>query len=94
MKHRTCDLARPEVTVTVRSGDPYLVWNKVSGAVKYEVWCADGKGDYTKLYTTKGSHLTHGSARSGHTYSYKVRAICSNSYGSSAYSAPVSVKVK
>lgn len=94
VKHRTCDLPQPKVTCVLHSGDPYLTWDKVRGAEKYEVWCADGKGDYTRLYTTKGTHLTHGSAKKGHTYKYKVRAICSNSYGNSAYSTSVSVKVK
>ena len=93
-KSRTTDLGRPSVKLSTRNGDPYLTWNKVSGASKYEIWCADGKGEYTRLTSTTGTRLTHTSAKSGHTYSYQVRAICSNSYGNSAYSASVSMKVK
>ena len=94
VKYRTCDLGRPTVKVGQRSGDPYLTWNRVSGAAKYEVWCADGTGSYKKLITTGGTRLTHGSAKRGHTYYYKVRSICSNRYASSAYSVPVSVEAK
>ena len=88
-KSRTCDCARPTLNATLRSdGSPYLTWDKVKGAGKYEVWYKiSGEDSYTRLYTTSGSRLTHSSAKDGVTYVYRVRAICSKtSSGNSAYS--------
>ena len=93
-KHRTCDCARPVLNVETRNGHPYLTWNKVDGAVKYVVYRADGEnGEFTELFTTTGTHMTHTSAKPDHTYFYKLEAICANSYGNSTTSAVVHAKV-
>ena len=95
VKYVTCDCAQPTLKVSLRSdGKPVLSWNKVDGAVKYEVYRSVNGGEYIEFYTTTGDHVTNGSARSGQTYSYKVRALCSNRYGNSAFSDSVSVTVK
>ena len=93
-KLRTCDLARPNVTVKLRSGHPYLDWQTISGAVKYEVYCSVDGGSLQKLTTVSGSRLTHSSAKSGHTYRYRVKAIASKSSANSAYSYYDTITVK
>ena len=88
VKTRYCDLARPTLTVTMNSKDkPYLSWNKVAGAVKYEVYVSVDDGEtWILLKTMTGTRLTHASAEAGTTYSYRVRAIANNAGANSAYS--------
>ena len=94
-KLRTCDLARPDVKLTTRSdGKPVLDWSSISGAVKYDVYCSVDGGSFSRLLSVKSSKLTHSSAKRGHTYRYRVKAICSNKYGNSALSYIDTVKVK
>ena len=92
VKSGYCDLARPTLTVELNSKDkPVLTWNKVEGAVKYEVYrSTDGK-TWTKLITTTGTKVNNTSAVSGTTYYYKVRAIASVSSANSAYSTVQSI---
>ena len=93
---KTCDLARPTLTVKLNSkGKPALSWNAVEGAVKYEIWASTSKnGTYSKLGTVTGTGVAHSSAKSGVTYYYKIKAICSVSSGDSAFSAIKSVTAK
>ena len=93
-KYITCDLARPDVSARLKNGKPYLSWNKVDGAIKYEVYRSVNGGSYKLLTTVKGTHLTNGSAKKGQTCKYRVKAICSNKYGNSALSYIDTVKVK
>ena len=95
IKTRTCDLPQPDVKVTRRSdGKPVLTWQKVSGAVKYEVYRRVDGGSFSRLSTVKGTKLTNSSAKSGHTYTYKVRAIAKKSAANSSWSYYDTVKVK
>ena len=94
VKTRTCDLPCPNVTVKLRSGHPYLDWQTISGAVKYEVYCSVDGGSFQKLTTVSGSRLTHSSAKRGHTYRYKVRAIAKRSAANSNYSYYDTITVK
>jgi uncharacterized protein YjdB/fibronectin type 3 domain-containing protein len=95
VKSRYCDLARPTLTLTLNSKDkPYLTWNKVTGAVKYEVYCSTDGQTWTLLKTTSGTKLTHSSAEAGTAYSYRIRAIASNAGANSAYSTVKSVTAK
>ena len=93
---RTCDLARPKVTVKLNSkGKPKLTWKKVSHASKYEVYRSTSQdGKYKLIKTTKGTSLTNGSAKSRTKYFYKVKAIYKKSSANSAYSTVVSIKSK
>ena len=93
-KYITCDCARPNVQLSRRSDHPYLSWKAVDGAVKYEVWRSTDGGDARLLSTVKGTHLTNNTAKRGHTYTYRVRAICQNKYGNSAYSLSDTIKLK
>ena len=90
---RMCDLTQPEVKISIvaSTGKIKLSWEKVTGAVKYEVWRATSKnGTYTKLSTTTATSLTNNKVEAGKTYYYKVKAIHSNSSANSAFSEIVS----
>ena len=92
---RFCDLARPVVTIKLKSGDPRLTWEAVDGAVEYQIYRATSKsGTYKLMKTTTGTSYTNTSAKAGKTYYYKVKAIHSNSSSNSAYSSVVSIKAK
>ena len=93
---RTCDLARPKVTIKLSSkGKPALSWEKISGAVKYEVWRATSKnGTYELIKTVTGTSFTNTSATAGKTYYYKVKAIAEKSAANSAYSEVKYIKAK
>lgn len=95
-KYRTCDCARPVVTISAREdGKPVLRWEQVEGAVGYEVYCAPSvDSEFTLLASVKGTKLTNSSAESGHTYYYKVQALCANKYGNSANSEIVHWQVQ
>jgi len=71
------------------SGKPYIKWNAVANASKYEVYRATTKsGTYTLLGTTTATHYTDNKAGSGYTYYYKVKALAANG-AESDYSAVV-----
>ena len=71
------------------SGKPYLRWNAVANASKYEVYCATTEnGTYTLLGTTTATNYTDNKAGSGYTYYYKVKALAANG-AESDYSAVV-----
>ena len=88
-----CHCAKPTVKATYMgaSGKPYLRWNTVANASKYEVYRATTKnGTYTLLGTTTATHYTDNKAGSGYTYYYKVRAISKvKSTANSVFSVPV-----
>ena len=92
-KYRTCDLARPDVTVKLNSsGYPRLTWAAVDGAVEYEVYRSTSKdGTYKLMYTTETTSYTNTSAKADTTYYYKVMAVASKSAADSAYSKVVNI---
>ena len=92
--YRVCDLARPEISVSLDTkGKPVVTWKAVSGAVTYKVYRATSKtGTYSRIYTTSATKCTNVKAEDGKTYYYKVRALCNNSSAASAYSSVVSIK--
>lgn len=94
VKSRTCDLARPTVTVSnTSSGQVKLTWKKISGASKYYVYRATSKsGSYTRVKSTTATSYTDTTGTTGKTYYYKVKAISSNSDANSAYSSVKSGK--
>ena len=58
------------------TGKIVVSWDKVDGAVKYEVYRATSKtGTYSRLTTTKSTSITNSSAEIGKTYYYKVRGV-------------------
>ena len=71
------------------TGKPYIKWEAVTGAVKYEVYRSGSKnGTYKLLGTTEKLNYTDKTASAGYTYFYKVKAV--NAAGSkSDYSAVV-----
>ena len=86
-----CHCAKPTVKATYMgaSGKPYIKWNAVANASKYEVYRATTKsGTYTLLGTTTATNYTDNKAGSGYTYYYKVKALAANG-AESDYSAVV-----
>ena len=85
-----CDLARPNLTVTLNSkGKPYLSWTKVEGADGYKVYRSTDGVKWYLTYTAKANDfdVNHNNATAGTTYYYKVFAVCNaTSKGNSAYS--------
>ena len=88
LKFGRCHCPKPVVTadyLTV-SGKPYLKWNAVEKATKYEIYRAGSKdGTYTKIGTTTSTHYTDTKAGTGYGYYYKVKAICSVSASGNSY---------
>ena len=85
---QTCKLARPDVTISLSSGNPKLTWDEIEGAEKYEVYRSTSKsGTYTKVKSTTSLKFTDKDVTEGKTYYYKVKAIHSNSNANSAYSS-------
>ena len=91
---RTCDLERPDVRLVTHSGRPYLYWDSIPGAMKYEIYCSADGGSFSLLTSVKGTHLTHSSAKPGHTYRYRVKALHRKSSANSAYSYYDTITVK
>lgn len=91
--NRCCDLAKPEVTLTVKTatGKPVVKWNTIDGASKYRVYRSEKKtSGYSLVYTTSsGRSYTDTAAEAGINYYYKVKAIHTNSSADSAYSEVV-----
>ena len=85
---RTCDLARPVITLSnvASTGKVKISWEKIEGAVKYEVYRSTDNKTWSKLSTVSGTSLTNTSTTAGTLYYYKVKAIASNSGANSAYS--------
>lgn len=56
-------------------GKPTLRWDQIQGRDYYEVWRATSlDGEYTRMFTTKGSTYTNTSAKQGEIYFYKLKA--------------------
>ena len=86
---RTCDLARPEITLSnvASTGKIKISWNKIEGAVKYEVYRSTDNNTWSKLSTVSGTSLTNTSTEAGTLYYYKVKAIHEKESANSAYSS-------
>ncbi len=87
---RTCDLARPDITVSnvASSGKLKISWDAVDGAEKYYVYRRVGtSGEYKYLTSTTKTSLTNTSTEAGTKYYYKVKAIHENTAANSAYSS-------
>jgi len=92
---RTCDLARPVITVSLNSsGKPVIQWKKISEASKYKVYIYNSDETLLKTSTVTGTKLTHNTAEKGKTYKYRVEALHSNSAAASAKSNTVSIVSK
>ncbi len=91
-KSRTCDLARPVVTVKLNSeGHPKLTWKEIDGAEKYRVERSTDGENWTTMKTTTKTSYTNTSAEEGTTYYYRVTAISRYSSANSARSAEKSI---
>ncbi len=93
---RTCDLARPVVSISLSSsGKPKLTWDAIDGAVKYYIYRSTSKdGEYTYQYATTKTSYTNTKAEAGVTYYYKVKAVHENTAANSALSYRKYIKSK
>ena len=80
-----------KTTNVAKSGKIKLTWDKVDGAVKYEIWRSKtGKdGSFARIYTTANTSYINTSATAGTLYYYKVKAVHSNSNANGPFSATV-----
>ena len=88
----TFDLAQPVVTGSnnAETGRVMLTWNKVAGAVKYQIYRSTSKnGTYNRMHTTTSTVYTNTNATPGTTYYYKVVARAEDAEADSAFSAIV-----
>ena len=61
------------------TGKPVMKWSTVTGAVSYKVYrAASVDGNFTNVFTTKGTTYTHASAVAGRTYYYYVVPVMSD----------------
>jgi len=88
-KGRTCDLPAPDISIALSaSGKPTITWNAVNNAVSYKVYRATSKdGTYKLMKTCTECKYTNTSFEPDTTYYYKVKAVCENTDGNSAYSS-------
>ena len=92
---RTCDLARPTITVKLSGGKPKISWAKVDGAVKYKVYRSTSlNGNYSIMKTVTGTSYVNSNAKAGKTYYYKVVAVHTNIAANSDYSTAKYIKSK
>ncbi len=89
-KYRTCDLARPTISLTgvASTGKTKISWNAIEGAISYKVYrSATSNGTYKLLETVTDTSYVDYSAEAGDVFYYKVMAVASNSAANSAYSS-------
>ena len=95
IKSRTCDLARPVVSVSLNSsGKPVVSWKSISGAEEYEIYVYNSSGKLLRTADVDGTKWTDKSAKAGTTYTYKVVAEHDNDSANSAKSTGASIKSK
>ena len=79
----------PAVTVCSYKDVNRIKWNKIDGAVKYNVYRSDKeKGKYTLIGSSKTSRYDDADSESGAIYYYKVRAYNKNK-SHTQFSSPV-----
>jgi len=86
---RKSDLAQPKIDAFARAdnGKIKINWDKVTGAVKYQVYRATAKdGDYTLVKTTTDKSYADNNVTLNKLYYYKVRAVYSDTDCNSAFS--------
>lgn len=84
----TCDCAKPVSKIAVEpvSGKPFVTWNAVAGADKYEVYYSADNKEFKLCETTDQLGFVDDNTKPGVTGYYKVKALCATcSYGNSAF---------
>ena len=72
-------LSAPTLKVSVNSNGTFkMTWKKVTGAEKYEIYYKQTDGSYKLLKTVTGTSYTTVFAQYGKQYSYKMKAVTSN----------------
>ncbi len=71
-----CTLPTPQMILALNSrGEPYLRWEKISGAKKYYVYRAGEDGEFTFLKSTTSVKFADKEAVSGETWTYRIKAV-------------------
>ena len=74
------------VSNVASTGKPKISWTAISGATKYTLYIYDESGTLLTTASTTGTSITHNTAESAVTYTYKVKALCDISAATSAFS--------
>lgn len=86
--NRVCDLPKPSASLSVNTttGKIVVKWETVEGAVKYYIYRATGDGSFSHIKTAVSARsFEDTTAKAGINYSYKVKAVHSESAANSAY---------
>jgi len=95
VKAATIKVDNPNLTIGLaENGKPQLTWEKVEGAVSYQVYYATSKsGKYKLVETTDALSYIYEAAKTGKTCYFKVRAVDINGT-TGGYSSVKSIKSK
>jgi len=86
-------IAAPKVTAKAGDGKVTLTWNKVTGAIKYNIYSYDSSiQKYTMLTSVTGTSYAKSGLVNGITYTYLVRAYNGISYSSYTAANHISFK--
>lgn len=83
VKYRTCDLARPELTVKLSDKKPMVKWDAIDGAKEYKVEVYTGK-NLVKTVTTTDTEYVYKNANERTNYVFRVTALHETSAANSA----------
>ncbi|NLB61356.1 MAG: leucine-rich repeat protein [Clostridiales bacterium] len=93
-KYRTVDLSSPVITVELQNNKPYISWEQIDGAIRYDIYRAPAGGYYELYASTTDCYYTDNNADSGTTYFYRLKAIHTKSAANSAYGKAVCISVQ
>ena len=83
----------PVITVSLNGKKPMVAWERVDGAIAYEIYCSTkSTSGYKKIATVEEESYTDAKATKNKRYYYKVIAVSENA--ESIYSNPVFIKSK
>ena len=73
--------AEVEIVMDSSTGRPWLTWDAVPGAEKYEIWRAVGDGAFVRVGVTEETEYCDADYTAGTTHFYMVRAVSGNASG-------------
>ncbi len=86
-------IAAPVLKITTSAGKPKLSWNKVDGAVKYEIYRGTEEGLYKDYVTVTATSYTDKNTKIGTRYYYIVMAVRADG-AESAFSNDKNIKCR
>ncbi len=84
-RSRVCKLPQPEITLSniSETGKICVEWNKIEGAVSYEIYRSEDKTTWTHIAESTELQYTDEEAKAGTKYYYRVKAVDSNTSANS-----------